>query len=351
MQNIVTYFTQIVTANSPQDWLLAALAFVFTFTVLPLLRGFVRRTARSQDVKARPLALALMLELIQHTSRLFRVTVALYLAEKVLTLPGRADRVFEMLIVLSFWFQVGLWLMTAVRFGLERRTAAGQDRRLAGTINIVLFVASLVVWSVVVLVALGNLGVNITALVAGLGVGGIAIALAVQTVLSDLFASVSIALDKPFGLGDLLQVQGCEGTVEQIGIKSTRLRSVTGEQISISNAELLKSQLRNLGRMNERRALFSVNVAYETPEEKLDEVPKIVAAAVAKAQDTRYVHCMLKELGQFALVYEVVFFVPHLAGNELTASLEIVNRGIVRGFSQAGIKFAYPTRTLHMSQL
>jgi small-conductance mechanosensitive channel len=162
-------------------------------------------------------------------------------------------------------------------------------------------VAQLVVWSVVVLLALDNLDVNVTALVAGLGVGGIAIALAVQTILGDLFASLSIALDKPFMVGDLLRIDDIEGTVEQIGIKSTRLRSVTGEQVILSNAELLKSRVRNLGRMNERRALFMVNVAYDTPPQQLDQVSAVVESAVAEVHGSRFVHCRLKNLGESAL--------------------------------------------------
>jgi small-conductance mechanosensitive channel len=324
------------------------LAFLLTFTALPLLSGVVRRQASRYEARTLPLAAALLLFLLQSTSRLFMLTVALYLAERVLTLPGRSDRIADVVIVCSFWLQVGLWMMAAVRFGLQRRMLEGQDRQLAGTLNIVLFVAGLIVWTVMALLALGNLGVNITALVAGLGVGGIAIALAVQAILGDLFASLSIALDKPFGVGDLLRVDDCEGTVEQIGIKSTRLRSVTGEQIILANADLLKSRVRNFQRIQERRALFTLRVPHDSSATQLVEIPRLVTAAVAAWEGARFVHCLLKSIGDTALEFEVVFFVPVTRTNELNVALDAVNRSVLEKFAVAGISLAYPTQTVHL---
>ena len=336
--------------NTLQDWLYAALVFLLTFTVLPLLRGVIRRQARRYESRDLPAAVGLLLFLLQRTSRLFLLTVALYAAERILTLPGTSDRIADGVIVISFWLQVGLWVMAALRFGLQRRTEEGQDRQLAGTINIVIFVASLIVWTVVLLLALDNLGVNITALVAGLGVGGIAIALAVQAILGDLFASLSIALDKPFGVGDLLRVDDCEGTVEQIGIKSTRLRSVSGEQIILANADLLKSRVRNFQRMQERRALFTLRVRHDCSAAQLQQIPQLVADAVAAYGGTRFVHCLLKSIGESALEFEVVFFVPLARANELTLALDAVNRAVLEKFAAAGIALAFPTRTVHVVQ-
>ena len=155
----------------------------------------------------------------------------------------------------GIWLQVGLWATTALRFFLERRQqrAGLNDAAAASTVNVLMFVGQILIWAVFVLLALDNLGVNITALVAGLGVGGIAIALAVQTILGDVFGSLSIAFDKPFVVGDMLRIDDIEGTVEHIGIKSTRLRSITGEQVILANADVLKARVRNLGRMPERR--------------------------------------------------------------------------------------------------
>ncbi|MCS6947787.1 MAG: mechanosensitive ion channel family protein, partial [Steroidobacteraceae bacterium] len=195
-----------------------------------------------------------------------------------------------------------------------------------------------------------NLGVNITALVAGLGVGGIALALAVQTVLGDILASLSITLDQPFVVGDLLRIDDIEGTVERIGIKSTRLRSVTGEQIALSNADILKSRLRNLGRMADRRVLFTLGIAYETPLERLETLPRIVAQAVKNTADTRFEHCLLRGFGESALQFEVIYYVLRGAAARLPRIQDEVNFRILRACHEHGIRFAYPTRTLHVHE-
>jgi len=332
--------------NSVWAWLLAALAFLLTFTVLPLLRGYLRTQRRRHANRELPGAAALIANLVEHTNRIVLWIVALYAAERILSLPARVDRAFDIAIELGVWLQVGLWASAAARFYLLRQQSRHGDARLTGTLDIVLFVLRLIIWAVIALLGMENLGINVGPLIAGLGVGGIAIALAVQTILGDLFASLSIALDKPFGLGDVLRVDNFEGAVEQIGIKSTRLRSVSGEQIIISNADLLKSRVRNLGRASERRALFTLAVAYDTAKEKLDRISALVADAVASYAGARFVHCVLRELGESALLFEVCFFVENTPSKNVTAALDCVNRQILASFSAAGIAFAYPNRLL-----
>jgi small-conductance mechanosensitive channel len=336
--------------NSVSAWLCALLAFLLTFTVLPVMRGYLRARRHRYADREPPLAVALVAHLADHTSRVVLWIVALYAAERILTLPKRVDEAFQVAIVVGFWLQIGIWTAAAARFALRRHEARTGDARLTGTMDVVLFVLGLIIWVVVALLAMENLGINVGPLIAGLGVGGIAIALAVQAILGDLFASLSIALDKPFVIGDTLRIDTFEGAVEQIGIKSTRLRSVTGEQIIIANADLLKSRVRNLGRASEWRALFTLAMAYDTPLEKLDLVPKLVAEAVAAYPGARFVHCMLRELGDSALLFEVCFFVENTPTRNLTAALDQVNRHILHSFAGIGIEFAYPTRTLWLRE-
>ncbi|MGA2024859.1 MAG: mechanosensitive ion channel family protein [Steroidobacteraceae bacterium] len=347
MSNWSLMARQILLDNSLTSWFAAALAFLLSFTVLPLVRSYARARRRARYAEREPpMAVALIGYLLDHTSRVVLWIVGLYAAERILTLPPRLDRLFEVAIVLGCWLQLGLWGAAAARFGLQRQQARSGNGQLGGTIDVVLFAIRLLVWIVVVLLALENLGVNVGPLIAGLGVGGIAIALAVQAILGDLFASLSIALDKPFVIGDTLRIDIFEGAVEQIGIKSTRLRSVSGEQIIIANADLLKSRVRNLGRASERRALFTLWIAYETPVELLDQVPKLVTEAIASYPGTRFVHCLLKELGDSALLFEVCFFVQVGPGRDLNAALDQVNRHILRTFRGQGIDFAHPARTV-----
>ena len=329
--------------NPLRDWLLAAAVFLVTLLVIPALRG--RLKARRDKWRAlgapwRELAVLLL----GRTSKLVLVVVAAWLAEKMLSWPRNVDRVFDVIIVFGIWLQVGLWISTALRFFIENRQhrSGVEQAALASSVEIVLFLGQLMIWAVILLVALDNLGVNITGLVAGLGVGGIAIALAVQTVLGDVLGSLSIAFDKPFVVGDAVRIDDIEGTVEQVGIKSTRIRSISGEQVVLSNADVLKSRLRNMGRMRERRALTRLRLAYDTPMEKVRKVPTLVREAIEAAADARFVSCYLADIGQYALEFEAVYFIANRGGN-IPRTTDAVNHGILERFAAAGITLAYPT--------
>jgi small-conductance mechanosensitive channel len=269
-------------------------------------------------------------------------TAALYAAERILSWPPRIDRLFDIAIVFGFWVQIGLWAMALMLYGLERRREQDSQAEFAASVNILVFLARIVIWSLVVLLALSNLGVNITALAAGLGIGGIAIALALQTVLGDLFASLSIALDRPFVLGDALKVDDVEGTVEQIGIKSTRLRSVSGEQIIMANNDLLKSRVRNFGRMSERRGVLRVVLDYDTSRERVEGFAGLARAVVEAQPATRFGACQLKELGDAGIVFELRFFVEHARVPDIGVVTDAINRGILAACAAHGIRIARP---------
>jgi small-conductance mechanosensitive channel len=211
-------------------------------------------------------------------------------------------------------------------------------------------VVRLALWSVILLLALDNLGVDVTALVAGLGVGGIAVALAVQNVLGDLFASLSIVLDKPFVIGDFVNVGELVGTVEHIGLKTTRVRSLSGEQIVFSNADLLGSRIRNFGRMYERRVVFTIGVTYQTPRSKLIAIPRIIREAVEARQKTRFDRSHFKEYAASSIDFETVYFVLDPNFNAYMDIQQEINLQIHERFEAEGIEFAYPTQTVFLAQ-
>jgi small-conductance mechanosensitive channel len=330
--------------NSVGDWVVALVVFLATLTLLPLLKGYVsaRRRKWLQSQRELPVAIEVAALLVERTSRLFLWTVALYLASIQLEFPQNVERVIAGAIVLTFWFQVGRWALAAVRFAIDRRARRGgaPDPALAGSLDIIMFIAGIAVWAMVLLLALDNLGIEIKPLLAGLGIGGIAVALAVQTVLSDLLASMSIALDKPFTIGDALQVDDINGTVEHIGVKSTRLRSVSGEQIIISNADILKSRVRNNGRMRERRSAFWLNVAYGTPPEKLREIPGAVREIIDRHPKARFDRCHLLGFSEWALRFEVVFFMTVPDYGDYADVQQAINLAIVERFAALGVQFA-----------
>lgn len=341
--------------NSLSHWLLAAGAFLVCFFVLPAIRLFVVARSRARADRETPTWISLVLLLITRTRRLFLAVVAFYVAERFLVLPQRIEGLSTALIVLTFWIQAALWGVAAVEFALKQRQdrmiAAGELKQ-SGSMSVLLFVARVTIFALAVLLALDNLGVNITALVAGLGIGGIAIALAVQTVLGDLLASLSITLDKPFRVGDLLRFDDIEGVVEFIGVRSTRLRSISGEQVIIANADLLKTRIRNLGRMPERRMLFQLGVVYETPPERLAIVSDIVQRAVESVDGTRFEYCAFRTFGDSSLNFEVMYFVPNWdqARFRFIQINDQVNRAIHGAFAAEGIGFAYPTRSVIVRQ-
>jgi small-conductance mechanosensitive channel len=334
--------------NSVGAWLLGLLLFLVTFTVLPLVKGFIssRRRKWAQAQRELPLAVEVLTLLVTRTSKLFLFTVAVTLAFTELEFPDYIEHIVRVAIVLTFWFQVGLWGMAAVRFAVSRRArnGTGIDPALASSIDIILFVAGLAIWAMAFLLALDNLGVQIKPLLAGLGIGGIAVALAVQTVLGDLLASMSIALDKPFTVGDAVQVDDVNGTVEHIGVKSTRIRSLTGEQIVVSNADMLKSRLRNNSRLRERRAAFTLNVAYGTSSDKLRQIPGIVKEIVTAQPHTRFDRCHFMAYGEWALRFEVVYIVTVADYAVYADTLQTVNLAILERFEQMDVEFAFPAR-------
>lgn len=345
------FLTKVYLGNTVQSWLLGLAAFLLTLTVLPLLRGYVMSQRRRIQSLAPPVGVEVALLLISRTSRVFLWIVALYAGQRFLELPPRVERVSTVVIVAVFWLQAGLWATAAAQFALDRqrqRAAESGDQGIVGSLGILNFIARLAIFSIVALLALDNIGIDITALVAGLGIGGIAIALAVQTVLGDLLASLSITLDRPFVVGDWLRIDDIEGTVERIGVKSTRLRSLSGEQIIISNADLLKSRLRNLGRMPERRALFTLGVTYQTPRDKLERIPALVEQAVIAVPDTRFVFCSFRHFGDYALQFEVAYYVNLANGARFFDVISAVNYRIHATFAEHGIEFAYPTQTVHL---
>jgi small-conductance mechanosensitive channel len=250
-----------------------------------------------------------------------------------------------------FW-QAGLWAATAAVAWLDHRRALmlEDDKAVAGSVGIIRFVVRVAIWAVVLLLTLDNLGVDITALIAGLGIGGIAVALALQNVLGDLLASLSIALDRPFVIGDFLIVGEHMGSVEYIGIKTTRLRSLSGEQIVMSNGDLLASRLRNYGRMQERRVVFTLGVTYETPREKLLELPSLLRSIIESQDGVRFDRAHFSSYGAYSLDFEIVYYVLSADYTRYMDVQQAINFRIHEEFEALGVGFAYPTQTLWLAR-
>jgi small-conductance mechanosensitive channel len=292
----------------------------------------------------------LALALFRGTRTYFLAAVALWPAANLLSLPPVGTRALQILAVIVAILQAGTWGNVVIAHLLEHRVQRLREEDPAGatTLTALTVLARIGLWAALLLLALDNVGIDITALVAGLGIGGVAIALATQNILGDLFASLSIVLDKPFVVGDFIIVGDLLGTVEHVGLKTTRVRSLSGEQLVFSNADLLDSRIRNFKRMTERRVVFNLGVTYQTPEERLAAIPGLLRGIITSEPGVRFDRAHFKDYGDSALTFEVVYFVLDPDYNTYMDTQERINFAIFRRFAGDGIDFAYPTRTVHL---
>jgi small-conductance mechanosensitive channel len=339
--------------NPALVWLLAAATVALVLLVVVLLRrvalGRLERLAARTATQLDDLVVLLL----RRTPVRLALFPALYLGSLLLLLPPPVGRGLEIAAILALLLQAGIWAMALVDFWAARyrRERLASDPAAVTTLGAVALLAKVAFWVVVVLLALDNLGFDVTALVAGLGVGGIAVALATQNILGDLFSSLSIVVDKPFVVGDAIAVGDLTGRVEHVGLKTTRLRSVSGEQIVFSNSDLLGSRIRNLERLEERRVVLVLGLRYDTPAERVAAVPELVREAVARQPRLRFERAHLRGFGAFALEVEAVYWV--LAA-DLAVAMDLqqeVNLELLRRLAAANVGLAFPTQTLHVETL
>jgi small-conductance mechanosensitive channel len=346
------FFDTVVLGNTLRQWGVAAAVGAGTFLLLRLFIGLVRGRIASFTANTAADWDDVVVQALGRTHPLFIPILSVSAAVGSLSIHPRLGRLLQIVAAVSLLLQVGLWASAAFGGWVQRyseRKLAG-DRSAATTVSALAFIAKVVLWSVLLLVALGTLGIDVTALVAGLGVGGIAVALAVQNILGDLFASLSIVIDKPFVLGDFVIVDEHMGTIEHIGLKTTRVRSLWGEQLVFSNSDLLKSRLRNFGRMVDRRVVFSIGVTYQTPRDKLAMIPEIIREAVQSQEKTRFDRSHFRSYGDFALIFESVYYVLSREFNDYMNIQQAVNLRLHERFEAEGIEFAYPTQTLFLAR-
>jgi small-conductance mechanosensitive channel len=344
----MTFLQQSVYSNPVWTWLVAVAVGLLVPVVLRILkRLIVSRLARFAQRTTTPLD-DMVAEVLGKTKVFFMIAVAVYIAARILVLPELLERLAGVAVALALLIQVGIWGTTAISFYMLRavQRKMKEDAGTATTLSALAFLMKLALWTVILLLGLENMGVDITALVAGVGIGGIAIALAVQNILGDLFASLSIVLDKPFVIGDFVVVGDMMGTVEHVGLKTTRVRSITGEQIVFANSDLLDSRIRNYKRMRERRILFSIGVTYQTPKEKLEAIPGIIRQVVEAQEITRFDRSHFKDYGPYSLNFETVYYMLEPDYASYMDTQQAINLELYQRFADEGIEFAYPTQTL-----
>lgn len=283
-----------------------------------------------------------------NTKSWFIFSWVFYLPAKMLSHFEKSYHFIHAAVIIISLFQVAIWSFSGVKHWrisyLNKKIT--EDASSAAAIGLLYRTVQGVLLITFVLIGLSNLGIDVGALVAGLGVGGIAIALAAQNVLGDLLASLSIVLDKPFVVGDSVSVGGDQGTVEHIGIKTTRVRSLTGEELILSNKDMLESRIRNYKRMKERRAVLTVGVVYSTTSEKMEKIPFWIKATIEKHSQLRFDRCHFSNMGSFSLDFEIVYWVLSPDYNIYMDLKEKLLLEIYQKFNEEKVAFAYPTQTI-----
>lgn len=330
------------------DGLIAlAIALVINLTVL-LGKRVAHRTLSERAIRTAGVWDDVTLMVVSRVRQWLVFPVSLYVASHYLTLPAVAMTALKAVAVLCLFIQAGLLVSAFLEFYIDRARARAAATNVGATTGMaaLAFIGRVAIWSIMLLLALTNLGVDVTAFVAGLGVGGVAVALAVQNILGDLFASLSIVLDKPFEVGDFIIVDDYLGTVEQVGLKTTRIRSLWGEQLIMSNGDLLKSRVRNYKRMRERRVVWSFGVEYKTSADQLERIPKMIRAIVDGVEKARFDRAHLMKFGDSGLEFEVVYYVLDPDFNLHMDIQQQIQLGLIRGLEKERISFAFPTRTI-----
>ncbi len=279
--------------------------------------------------------------------------VAFYAALQFFTLPETIDLVISGIFYFAVVWQAiniaGCFIdYFAVQFLEKDEDGDGVvDPSAATASNMVTLIAQIVLWALGTIFVLSNVGIEVTSLIAGLGIGGIAIAFALQGVLGDLFASFSIYFDKPFRIGDFIIVGADSGTVEKIGIKSTRIRTLQGEELVVSNTELTTARVQNFKKMDERRIVSQFGITYETPQEKVHEVPGVVTRIFDAIDGARLDRVHFTTFADSALLFELVYFIESSNYAEYLDRQQTFNFELMRIFAEMGIDFAYPTQTIY----
>lgn len=336
--------------NSIGAYVTAALVFVvalillkiFQSAVLGALKRFSERTKTELD--------DLLVRTVKSLRPPFYMFLSFYIAAQFLALGSFVAKAMNVILLVWLVYQAVLAAQIVVDFALRKKRSHEEDESTKNILDIGGNIIKWTLWILAALFVLSNLGVEVTSLIAGLGIGGVAVAFALQNILGDLFSSFAIYLDKPFQVGDFIVVGQNAGVVERIGIKTTRVRALQGEEIVISNRELTSVRVQNFKKLKERRVVFPFGVTYETPTEKVKKVPALVKEAIGKVEGVRFDRSHFQSFGDSALLFETVYFVE---SEDYTKYMDIqqdINLGVKEAFEKEGIAMAYPTTTVYLAK-
>ncbi len=323
--------------NSLTRWLQASLVFAAILVLFLLTRTVFRKKAKHST---KPNLITTLLSQLMLPTALI---AAIWIASRFLEMSATVGAWLRILLIALLTIQAGRWADLAVDHWTDLQIAKLPDEDYSRRTSLrgITIIARILIWLVVNLVILESIpNFDIASIIASLGLGGIAIGLAAQSLVADLLSSLTIHLDKPFGPGDFIKTGNFSGTVEQIGLKSTRIRSISGEELSISNSELLKAPLQNFQRLQERRVSFTIQIAYNTPAEKVAVTPRLIEDAFEGLENVRFSRAHIQTFAQTGLVVEVVYFVTSPDYDVLVKAQNLINLGIYERLQKEAIFFS-----------
>lgn len=347
------FINQVVLNNTIQDWFFAFVILLLSYALLQLIKRFAANRLKRLAQRTITDVDDFIVELLGSTKSALLFVFSILFGSLRLDLSLALSQVIRLAAVFALLIQIGLWLTGGINYWVRRQA---EKKELPGsettTLNIVGLMLKIVVWILLLLVGLDNIpGVQITTLIASLGIGGIAVGLAVQNILGDIFASVSIALDKPFVIGDVIVVDDMTGTVEHIGLKSVRVRSIEGQQIVFSTSDLLSSRIHNYRQMERRRVVLKLGVSYNTPQEKVARIPEMIEEIISRQEQVTFDRTHFTTFGNFTLDFETVYYIEVPDINHYLDVQQTVGFAILERFEKEGIEMPYPTQTVLIDKL
>jgi len=344
----------LLTHNSFEQLLIAVGVTATALAALILARRIAVGRLRTMSQRTSAIWDDVLVDVLTATKLPFMLWLSIFAGLTQIELPASIEALPLKAMMVLLILQLGIWAARAVNSWLKLRTAASLkdgDGAALTNFGVISFVVRLMVWIVVVLSLLDNIGIDITTLIASLGIGGVAVALALQNVLGDLFASLSIAMDKPFVVGDFIVVDDLAGTVRHVGLKTTRIQSLSGEELVFSNNDLLKSRIRNYRHMAERRIVFSFGVTYDTQPDTLEAVNAELRRIIDNLPQARFDRAHFKSFGASSLDFEVVYYMLEPDYVAFMDAQEKINLALLAFCNRSHINFAFPTHTVHIASM
>ena len=344
----MSFITQLFYQNPIENWLIALLTAFIAFLILMGVGKILISQLRKYVIKSNAPLNDVFVSVVQSTKKFFLVVTSIFIASQTLNLSIKVHDFIQIIFQVILILQIGFWIDS---FVTEYAKIKSNDSSNKTALNSLGVIVRLIVWVIVILLALDNLpNVKITSLITSLGIAGIAVGLAVQKILEDLFASMSISLDQPFQIGDTIDIDGIVGTIEHIGLKSTRIRALTGEQIIMSNSNLLDLPIHNLQRMENRLVSMNLSITYQVKPETLRRIPEMIKEIVEQEEGVRFERAHFKNFGDSGLMIEVIYWIESADYAVYMDKKQNVNLKIFEKFSQEGIEFAYPTQTVFIEK-